>query len=236
MASETSIGRNFGSPLARAVAASASEVILLSSGPTAMNASMLGSRASSSIWLVPNCVTVTLSGATPDSVRITRSNAALAGVRPITPTLCPARSPISLILGALDRKAGRRPQHDEVLAHDSDGFGLGRHLEIAARDREIGFGSPEQGKAFHRSLGCDRRQPDRTTVSVEGLGHRQDQLLIVTSSRSDGNPEGCRPQRVIQRACGCGKKQDSGGQQQQGRVPAFASPARYASGFAEIVG
>ena len=56
MASEASIARNFGSPRARAVAAMASEVILLSSGPTVMNALRVGSRASSSIWSVPNCV------------------------------------------------------------------------------------------------------------------------------------------------------------------------------------
>src|SRR3979411_363109 len=100
IASDASIARNFGSPLAPAVAAIASEVILLSSGPTAMNASMVGSRVSSSIWLVANCVTATLSSATPDSLRTTRSNAAFAGVRPITPTRCPARSAISLIFGA----------------------------------------------------------------------------------------------------------------------------------------
>src|SRR6201993_190265 len=61
MASEASIARNFGSPRVRAVAATASEVMLLSSGPTVMNASRVGSRASSSIWSVPKCVTVTLS-------------------------------------------------------------------------------------------------------------------------------------------------------------------------------
>src|SRR5947208_572403 len=57
MASDASIARNFGSPRVRAVAATASAVILLSSGPTAMNASRLGSRASSSSWPVPIAAT-----------------------------------------------------------------------------------------------------------------------------------------------------------------------------------
>src|SRR4029077_17813984 len=126
MASDASIARNFGSPRARAVAATASEVILLSSGPTAMNASMVGSRANSSIWSVPNCVTATLSASTPEALRMTRSNAGFAGVRPITPILCPARSAISLIFGAgflLERlPAGPEGdhKHNEVLAHDGD--------------------------------------------------------------------------------------------------------------------
>ena len=42
----------------------ASAVILLSTGPTVMNASMVGSRTISAVWSMPNCVTVTLSGST----------------------------------------------------------------------------------------------------------------------------------------------------------------------------
>src|SRR3981189_363582 len=49
-----------GPPLARAVAVMASAVILLSSGPTVMNASMVGSRTISAIWVVLNWVTGTL--------------------------------------------------------------------------------------------------------------------------------------------------------------------------------
>ena len=100
MASDASIARNFGSPRNRTVAAMASEVILLSSGPTAMNASRDESRASSSIWFMPNCVSPTLSASTPEALRMTLSNATFAGVRPITPTLCPARSAICWTFGA----------------------------------------------------------------------------------------------------------------------------------------
>ena len=39
-----------------------------------------------------------------------------------------------LSLGALAREAGRRPQHNEVLAHDGDDFGVTRHTEVAATD------------------------------------------------------------------------------------------------------
>ena len=62
-----------------AVEATASEVILLSSGPTAMKASRAGSRASSSNWFVPNWVTVTLSACTPEALKMTRSNAGVRG-------------------------------------------------------------------------------------------------------------------------------------------------------------
>ena len=115
-ASETSIGRNFGSPLAFAVAAIASMVILLSSGPTAMKASIAGSRAISAIWLVANWVIATLSGLTPDSVRITRSRVTLVLVRPMTPTRCPARSPSLLdlrrrLLFRIPWPAGRQRAH-----------------------------------------------------------------------------------------------------------------------------
>ena len=204
MASETSIGRNFGSPRARAVAAIASMVILLSSGPTAMNASMAGSRASSAIWPVPNCVTATLSGSTPDSFRITRSSVTLAWVRPMTPTRWPARSSIALIFGAggflepLARQAGRRPQHHDVLAQDGDRLGIRRHVEVAARHREIGLAGSQQRDAFGRAFGRDRRQPDRTALAGKGLRQRLDQFLVVAAGRSDGNPQGDRPQRRIQ--------------------------------------
>src|SRR5664280_3226906 len=98
MVAEIPIGRDIGSPLAPALAAIASAVILLSSGPTVMIASMAGSRAISAIWFAPNCVIVTFSGLIPDSVRMLRSSVAFSGVRPITPTRRPARPTISLIL------------------------------------------------------------------------------------------------------------------------------------------
>ena len=95
----------------------------------------------------------------PDSVRITRSSVTLACVRPITPTRCPASSSRLLIfgvgcfLGALWRKPGRRPQHDDVLAQDGDGFGIGRQVQIAARHRKVGLAGAEQRDA----LGCALR-------------------------------------------------------------------------------
>jgi hypothetical protein len=50
---------------------------------------------------------------------------------------------------------------------------------------------------------------------AEGLGHRLDQLLIVTSWRSDGNPKGYRLQHVIKCGRGYSKNQQSSRQQQQ---------------------
>ncbi len=120
-----------------------------------------------------------------------------------------------LPFGALARKSGRRPQNNEVLAHDGHGFGVGRHVQIATGDRKVGLGSTEQGKGFDRSVGRYRRQPDAPAVAGEGLGHRLDQLLIVASRRSDGNPQGYRPQRIIQGARGGTKNKKSNGQHQQ---------------------
>jgi hypothetical protein len=54
-----------------------------------------------------------------------------------------------------------------------------------------------------------------TTVVGEGFGHRLDQLVIVTSRRSDGDPKRYRLQRVIQCACGHSKTKQSGSQQQE---------------------
>jgi hypothetical protein len=85
IASDTSIGRNVGSPRVFAVAAMASDVILLPTGPTVMKASLVGSFSIAAIWSALNCTTVTLSGSTPDSFRITCSSFTLTCVRPTTP-------------------------------------------------------------------------------------------------------------------------------------------------------
>ena len=97
MASETSIGRNTGSPRISAVAAMASSVILASSGPTVMKASTVLSRTISLVWPASNFAIVTLSGLTPDSLRMTRSNLLFTSVLPTTATRWPARSSIALI-------------------------------------------------------------------------------------------------------------------------------------------
>jgi hypothetical protein len=96
-ASETSTARKVGSPRKRAVVVMASVVILLSSGPTVMKASIEGSFTISVICEVENCEIATLSGLRPDSLKITLSSVTLTAVRPSTPTRCPSRSAISLI-------------------------------------------------------------------------------------------------------------------------------------------
>jgi hypothetical protein len=67
------------------------------------------------------------------------------------------------------------------------------------------------------------------------LRQRLDQHLIVTPRRSDGNPESYRPQRVIQCACGDTEKKQSGGQQQEQRVPPFPAPARHVTWVVKVV-
>src|SRR6185369_15302858 len=118
--------------------------------PTAINASRVGSRASSSIWSVPNCISATLSASTPEALRMTRSNAAFAGVRPITPTLCPARSAMSLIFGAgfllelLSASPEGAHSTTKVFTHDGDGLRVCQHLQIATTDRKVGLASTEE--------------------------------------------------------------------------------------------
>ena len=151
---------------------------------------------------------------------MTRSNAAFAGVRPITPTLPRKVGDLldfrrGLSVGALARKSGRRPQHNEILAHDGDGLRVGRHLQIDTTDRKIGLASTEQGEGFDRSVGRDRRQLDSPAFAGEGLGHHLNHFVIIASRRSDGNPESDRPQRKIQCARGGAKNKKSYGQDQQ---------------------
>ena len=151
---------------------------------------------------------------------MTRSNATFAGVRPITPTLCPARSAISWIFGrglsfgALVRKSGRRPQHNEIFTHDGDGLRVGRHLEIPTTDCKVGLASTEQGESFDRSVSRDQRQPDRPAFAGEGPGRRLNHLVIVASLRSDGNPQSYRLQHIIQCAR-CGSKNKKSKRQDQ---------------------
>src|SRR5258708_6687797 len=63
----------------------ASEVILLSSGPTVMNASIVGPRTISATWLVLNCVTGTFLGLMPgDRLRLVSARASREQVKSLT--------------------------------------------------------------------------------------------------------------------------------------------------------
>ena len=119
-----------------------------------------------------------------------------------------------LSFGALVRKSGRRPQHNEVLTHDGDGLRVGRHLQIATTDRKIGLASTKQGKGFDRTVGRDKRQPDCPAFAGEGPGRRLNHFVIVASRRSDGNPESYRLQHIIQCAR-CGAKNKKSNRQDQ---------------------
>jgi hypothetical protein len=120
-----------------------------------------------------------------------------------------------LSFGALAPKSGRRPQHNEVLAHDGDGLRVGRHLQIGTTDRKVGLAGTKQGEGFDRSVGRDRRQPDRPAFAGESLGHRLNHPVIVASRRSDGNPESFRSQRIVQCARGGAENKKSNSQDQQ---------------------
>jgi len=60
------------------------------------------------------------------------------------------------------RGSGRRPQHNEVLAHDGDGPRVADGISDRQTDRKVGIASTKQGEGFDRSSRRDRR--DRMTV------------------------------------------------------------------------
>ena len=131
---------------------------------------------------------------------------------------------VGVLFGSLGRQARRRPQHDDVLAQDRNRLGIGRHVEIAARHREIGFGRGQQRKALGRAIGRDRGKPDRVVLPGEGLRQQLNELLIVASRRAHRDAQGLRPQREIQSACGRDENKYPGKQDEQ-RIASFAAGA-----------
>ena len=196
--SETSMGRKVGSPRSRAVDSIASEMTLLSSGPTVMNASSDGSRAISATWSGLKWTIATFAGLTPDSVRMTRSSVALTSVRPTTAMRRPARSPMVLTLDLAPLfapfGASAGPEHDDIFPQDGNGFGAVGHLLVGARDREIGLAGAEQRNAVDRSGGGDHGEPDLVSVPAKGLRQRFDELQVIASRRAYGNSQGGWPQ------------------------------------------
>ena len=58
-----------------------------------------------------------------------------------------------VLLRALARSAGRRPQNHDVLAQDRDSPGSLGHFLIGTNDRQIGFASSEKPDALNRARG-----------------------------------------------------------------------------------
>ncbi|MEY9183058.1 hypothetical protein ABIA41_004493 [Bradyrhizobium sp. USDA 313] len=127
----------------------------------------------------------------------------------------------------LARKPGWCPEHDEILADDGDGLRLGRHVQVAAADGKIGLARPKQSQRFHRSVGLDRVQPDSSAFAGERIGHRLNDLVIIAASRSNGDPENLRPQRVIKcTRCDAEDEKANGENQQQEIAPSPLSAGR----------
>ncbi len=131
---------------------------------------------------------------------------------------------VRLLFGALGGKAGRRPQHHDVLAQDGHGLGVGRHFQVATGNGEIGFFGREKRDAFGRPLGRDRLQPNRTSIAGKGLCQGLNQLLVVAPGRADCDPQGDRPKRVIQGARGRAEQQQACGQHQQRIILPLSAP------------
>ena len=74
----------------------------------------------------------------------------------------------------------------------------------------------------------DRCQPDREAVAGKGLRQRLDQFLVIAAGRADRDPQGDRAQHVIQRRCGRAEQEDAGGEHQQRIVSPLAASQRFA--------
>ena len=94
-------------------------------------------------------------------------------------------------------------------------MGIGRHVEVTARHREIGFVCAEPRKAIGGAVGRDHRKPDRAFVPGESLRQGLDQLLVVTAGRPNGDAQHFRAKRKIERACGGDENEDAGKQDEE---------------------
>ena len=209
----------------------ASEVILLSIGPTVMKASMEASFTMSPIWSVENCVTSTLSGSTPDSFRMTRKSVTFTLVRPTTPTRWPGKSPIALIF---DLAPLRGAPFGGPLAHSTTTFlrrmatelGAVGHLLIRARDREVGLLRGEHGDAVDGARGLHHGEPHGGALARKVLGQPLDQLQVAAVRGPDGDSQGCRPHDDEGGADRGGKQQQAGGEHQQRGTAVLAASGR----------
>src|SRR3984885_14087544 len=195
-----------GSPRKRAVVVIASVVILLSSGPTVMNASIEGSRTMSVICDVEKRETATLSGLSPDSLKITLSRLILIGVRPSTPMRCPSRSAISLIFALVSFLAPLRGAPEG--AHSTTTFlrriatapaplGISSSARPTARSVSPVPRSPRLSTApavggTGSAAGRDHRQPDRASLAGKLRRRILDQPWSVASRWPHGNAQGGR--------------------------------------------
>ncbi len=124
-----------------------------------------------------------------------------------------------LFLRAFGGKAGRRPQHNDILAQDGDRLCVLGQVQIAARNREIGLAGGEQRDAFRCSFRRDQRQPHRAVFTRKGLRHELDQFLVFAVCRPDRDPKRGWPQHVIQPAGSGGEREQAGGQNQKRIAP-----------------
>ena len=138
------------------------------------------------------------------------------------------------LLRALGRKAADRPQHHDVLAQDGDRLGVGRQIQIAARDRKVGLVGRQQCDALDRAVGGDRVQPHRAAVAGKGLRQRLHQFLVVAAGRADRDAQGDGLQDVIEPGGGGAEQEDAGSQHQQRIVLPLAASGRRVRGIAGI--
>ena len=198
LASDTSTGRNFGFAPSKGGCGDVFGGGLAIQRATATNASMTWSRVNSGIWSVPNWVIATFSGLTPNSVRITRSNVTFACVRPMTPTRCPARSPIFSIFDArcfLEPLRGR-PEGDHStttflrrMAADSASAGNSRSPRATARSvfaarggtPRVPPGSSDKDIELRANEKCAFLEKNRTSRQHPRINLRRSSTAIALS-------------------------------------------------------
>jgi hypothetical protein len=114
---------------------------------------------------------------------------------------------------------------------DRDRGRVGRHLQVAPGNGEVGLGRLEKGNALGGPLGCDGHQTDRAAFLGKGLRQRLDQFLVIAASRPHGNPQGRRFERELPDPDGRAKQQDTGSQNQERPVPSPAGARRHGAGM-----
>jgi len=182
-----------------------------------MNASMAGSRAIFEDLGGTNWVTETLSGST----RFLQDDAQQRdiGLGPADDaTRRPTRSSMLLIFRRrlFLRALAASPEGAHSATSSCAGWqrdGRRGHLQVAARNREIGFAVCQQGDAFSCTLGLNRREPDRTLLAAKVSASAWISFWFVACRRADRDLQGYRPQREIQprrrRQTAAGRRQGS---------------------------
>ena len=233
-------------PPSRRVAAIASVVIWLLTGPTATKASALLPRIASftsarrelddldlvvrhAVLLQDQPQEVDVGLAAPDHADLAAGEILdlldlLLALRRPRPS-CPWRALVS----GFGRR--RHPDRDDVLAQRGDRLRILRQFLVAADHGEIGLACLHGHRALHRAVGRHDAQPDRTAVAarrlrIEHARDRLDHLEVVAVGGADGDAQGDRAVVVVGRRADRRDDGDASREQREHRHDLRPTPAR----------